>query len=110
MNLSGNYLYVSDDYAKAKCFEKTCSEEESSDTTTEESKTIRKRKIPRNQDFVTGNSSEEELFSLPPLPKVPKKLDSSKSQNDCILIDQISDKEDSSCNGNETSSTSSTSE
>lgn len=100
MNLPGNYSYVSDDYAKAKCFEKMCSEEESSDTTTDT--TIRKRKIPKNQDFVTGNSSEEELYYLPPLPKVPKRLD--LSQNDIMLIDQSSDKEDPG-NGKETSST-----
>lgn len=59
---------------------------------------------------MTGNSSDEENYSLPPLPKVPKKFDLSKTQNDCILIDQSSDKEDSTGNGNETSSTSSTCE
>ncbi|CAG9825734.1 unnamed protein product [Phaedon cochleariae] len=82
---------VLDDYAKAKCFEKTCSEEESSDTT-EQSKTSRKRKIPKNQDFVSGNSSEEETYNLPPLPKIPLMTDVSKTQNSCILVDESSEK------------------
>lgn len=81
------YMYFADNYEEALAFEKKCSESEEDENLSRQNKLkYRKRKINKNDDFVSDMSSEEddEIF-LPPLPKLRKSdntVEVSKKQND----------------------------